>query len=323
MPQSRTSEGDRTYRRLVLACVIAVAAPFLLVGVPFGIGEHCPVVFVPWSAGEALACCGALSAACVAIYGVYCTLRDNRVAREEQIRYDREARENQLREAAAPYFSVVFLEQEGRRTWVDEMLDGTETAGVSEETDNPRAYQEVEDRCLFVTMGEGVEYHGQLGESKLELVKSTFVKEYDANGAKLCLHNLVIYVPLKMRNTGPGAASSVRVGVNRKGDERSGPCSFVLDHGEEFYLGIYVDTSQGGVFGEYEIRIAFSDCLGCQYKQTFGLNIVKAGRERNGERSRVDVAYVGSRRLLDDKERQTYLQSVASATSNEGSGERR
>lgn len=310
--------SNQTRRKLILACVIAVAAPFIFVGITFCVGERWPIIIVPWSAGDALTCSGALSAACVAIYGVYCTLWDNRIARAEQVRQDRIAQEDQLREAAAPYFSAVFLEQEAKRTLVDEMLDALKSKVIPEEPIASSDYREVERCKLFVIMGDEIRYSRRLDESQSNRVKSTLGSESGEKGVTFLLCNPVIFIPLKMLNTGPGAASSVRVGVNRDNGEDNhlfASCSFVLDHGEGFYLGIYVDTSRKKVSGNYIIEILYSDTLGYQYKQSFKLNVIDS-MESKGH-PRVDVAYVGSRELLSKCERQSYLETTLSVESNE------
>lgn len=52
-----------------------------------------------------------------------------------------------------------------------------------------------------------------------------------------------------------------------------------LDHGESFYLGIYIDTEKCSPVGNYELGIAYYDCFGYRYMQTFDL-IVE--REKDG-----------------------------------------
>lgn len=44
-----------------------------------------------------------------------------------------------------------------------------------------------------------------------------------------------------------------------------------LDHGESFYLGIYIDTEKCSPVGNYELGIAYYDCFGYRYMQTFDL----------------------------------------------------
>lgn len=109
-----------------------------------------------------------------------------------------------------------------------------------------------------------------------------------------------------MRNIGPGAASCVRVGINRLDDEWRGACSWTIDHGEDFYLGIYIDTSCENVFGQYVIGVVFSDHLGYEYRQDFDINIEPPRLLKPNDsqkRSRVSVSYKGRHTILNDDER--------------------
>lgn len=69
-----------------------------------------------------------------------------------------------------------------------------------------------------------------------------------------------------------------------------------LDHGESFYLGIYIDTEKCSPVGNYELGIAYYDCFGYRYMQTFDLIVEQ---EKDGSYvSRLD--YVSRKAMIAD-----------------------
>ena len=71
-------------------------------------------------------------------------------------------------------------------------------------------------------------------------------------------------------------------------------CSWSLDHGEDFYLLIYIDTDHN-VLGDYEVRIVFNDCLGYRYMETFSLVVE---RDASG-RANASIDYVARKTMID------------------------
>ena len=116
------------------------------------------------------------------------------------------------------------------------------------------------------------------------------------NGLELSLSNQTIYAPLRFTNTGPGCATNVRVGVYSKGEEWRGVRAMTLDHGESFYLGINIDTEKCSPVGYYELGIAYYDCFGYRYMQTFDLSVDK--EEDGSYVSKLE--YVGRKVMIAD-----------------------
>jgi len=287
---------------LAICFLAALIVPVVLDGL-FDVGEETPIFVVPWSAGDALGYCGAILAAIIAIVGVFFTLKTGEKERETQIR-----------DSVAPYFSAIFLDQENKRNpFFDFLIRGK--AGDEQRKDNESPeeqdeYREIENHTVYAILGDPIAYRRKLAKDQTEKVQSTLVEEEIARGVRASVVNPVIYIPLKMRNTGQGTASAVRVGVNRREDSWSGVCSWTIGPGDDFYIGIYADTDKVGVVGAYEVRIVFYDCLGYQYLQTFELNVSK-----ENDTPQAGMAYVGSRKVISDYERQTYLDSVDDLTS--------
>ena len=69
-----------------------------------------------------------------------------------------------------------------------------------------------------------------------------------------------------------------------------------LDHGESFYLGIYIDTENCSPAGNYGLGIAYYDCFGTRYMQTLDLIVEK--EEDGSYVSKLE--YVGRRAMIDD-----------------------
>lgn len=296
-------------RRCIAACLAIAIAPPVFTWFSFSIGKYDPFLFVPWSVGEAMSYCGAISAAAIAIVGVLYSLRENRIDKE-----------NNAREGVAPCFSPVFLTVKNRE---DPPLDFLSSCIGEKRSSAPSAptaslrYEEVEERRLYVILATGISYKNRLSSEEAKRVRCKSLLDCSANGLTFADSNPVVYVPVLMRNIGAGVASCVRVGVNRKDDEWKGACSWTIGNGEDLYLGIYIDTSDRTVFGQYVIGIIFSDCLGYDYRQDFELEIKEPRNSR--EQAQVGISLKGRRTILDDNERRSYLQSGENLITRVGS----
>lgn len=243
----------------------------------------------PWSAGDMLGYCGTMGAAFIAllgiVYGVFDAWEQQRV---------------QSRKSIAPYFSMVILAQKNRKGLssmppfgIDNTVELHTTDAGFREISNE--YCEVDERATYVIIGNKIEYKDGLNSHQWECVKSKYMRMV-VNGLELTLSNETIYAPLRFTNTGPGCATNVRVGVYPKGEEWRGIRSMTLDHGESFYLGIYIDTENCSPVGNYELGIAYYDCFGYRYMQTFDLNVEK---EENGPYVS-KLEYVGRKAMIAD-----------------------
>lgn len=247
------------------------------------------VIKTPWSAGEILGYCGTMGAAFIAllgiVYGVFDAWEQQRV---------------QSRKSIAPYFSMVILTQKNRKGLGSMLSFGEDDAAESISTDvgskgTSDEYCEVDERETYVIIGNVIEHKDGLTSQQWERVKSKQMRMF-VNGLELSLPNKTIYVPLRFTNSGPGCATNVRVGVYPKGEEWRGVRSMTLDHGESFYLGIYIDTENCSPVGNYELGIAYYDCFGYRYMQTFDLIVEQ---EKDGSYvSRLD--YVSRKATIAD-----------------------
>lgn len=270
---------------LIVIGLAAVVIPPLTLFLLYAIGRSYPLIESPWTAGEALGYCGAVDAAIVALLGLLYSICDGW-----------EQQRTQLRESAAPYFSMVALEarnkkgpfsREGVVPDVEDQQKCSESSMLG--------YCEVVNRELYAIIGDGVVYRSQLDAKQRECVESTFLRETCGEGVFAIVKNPVIYLPLRFRNVGQGCANGVRVGVNRKTEEWKGYNSGSFDHGEGFYLGVYVDTEEANAYGGYGVGIVFNDCLGYKYMQVFDLIVKK----EDSDRSSVLIEYVGRKTLID------------------------
>lgn len=160
--------------------------------------------------------------------------------------------------------------------------------------DLPSGYCEVDAREVYAIVGDDIVYRSRLTDNQRERVESTLLTEEIAEGTFAIVSNPVISIPLRFRNVGQGCTNGVRVGVNRKEDEWKCVCSWSLDHGEDFYLLIYIDTDHN-VLGDYEVRIVFNDCLGYRYMETFSLVVE---RDASG-RANASIDYVARKTMID------------------------
>ena len=269
---------------LVAICVAVVAIPPSVVFLLYSIGKSCPVIAAPWTAGEMLGYCGAVDAAVVALLGLFFSIQDGW-----------EQQRAQLRESTAPYFSMVILKAMNKKNPFSPYVstEGDEAKAVCDD-DSPSGYYEVDVREVYAIVGDDIVYRSRLSDKQRERVESTLLTEEIAEGTFAIVSNPVISIPLRFRNVGEGCANGVRVGVNRKEDEWKGVCSWSLDHGEDFYLLIYIDTDHN-VLGDYEVRIVFNDCLGYRYMEAFSLFVE---RDASG-RANASIDYVGRKTVID------------------------
>ncbi len=293
----RTDVQDRersSIRLVILASVILSAALPLVLYALYRIGEAHPVFKSPWSAGEMLGYLGAVAGAAVALMGLLYSIRDG--WRQQR---------DQTRESAAPYFSAVFLRQKNKRLHSSNAANGNGDEGVlgcdgdcHGATESFMAYCEVDERKIYAFLGEEITYGFKLSADQRDRVESSFLDIEPVKGVVFTALNPVIYVPIRFRNVGQGCANGVRVGVNRKDEDWAGVCSWSIDRGEDFYLGVYIDTDAENVLGDYEIRIVFSDCLEYEYIERFKLLVDKndQGRPRSA------VEYIGRKTVLDEGE---------------------
>ena len=227
---------------------------------------------VPWSAGEMLGYLGAIAGAVIALLGLLYGIRNG-------LRMQRD----QAKESVAPYFSAVFLRQKNKRLHSsDKGNDSSGEAALAFAkvnqgfTQASMAYCEVEDREIYAFIGEEITYCLELNFEPQKRVESTFLDIKTNKGAVFTTLNPVI-IPIRFRNVGHGCAHGVRVGVNRVDDEWAGVCSCSIDCGEDFYLGLYIDTDAKNVFGDYEVCIVFSDRLEYECIERFKLIVDKKG----------------------------------------------
>lgn len=294
---------NATLLKWLLFCILGAAIPPIVIQVLYPVDQGKPLLVTPWSAGEMLSYCGTFGAAVIAILSVYWSLRA-----------DRQAQERLIREEAAPFFAVIFLEQINKKWSLAEALSNA--SGVQNAQENIRGdattpcrveYDEVDARELYVLLDEEVSYKTKLTEEQLERVRSLDLKVATAPGAYAFVVNPVIYIPLYLKNVGKGPAIAVRIGINSKNSSWSGVKYWTLMPDDYFYLGIYADTARKTAFGEYELRLVYFDHLGYQYIQRFELNVTRQNEE---EKPSIQMAFYGPRELLSDEERERYLSNL-------------
>lgn len=300
----RDSRIPRIPDKALLACVIifGALAPLAFVGLSYGLWKGDPIIITPWTAGEALVYTGTISAAAIAVAGVFYTIKMNTKAQEQQ-----------LREAAAPYFGVVFLEQKNKRTPLLELpQEGTKDHSQSKNLE----YKEVDDRRAYAFLGDQITYQNGLTKEQQKAVSSALITEEMASGVVTHSVNPVIFIPLHLKNIGGGSATGVRVGINKPEEDWAGVCCWTIEKGEHCYLGIYIDTSIESVLGKYELRLVYSDCLGYQYMQKYAIDVVMQ-KQGSALRPAVRMEFVGSRELISCSERGKYLASLSDAIDNQ------
>ena len=295
----------------IIICLVAAVLPPIIINALYDVGDDHPLLIARWTAADSLSYFGMISAAVIAIAGVVIS---GRAAWRSQ--------ESQLRDDAAPYFAAIFLDQQNKRDALadffcsrcqDQPIDSSPAVGDGGDNTAQSTYTEVEIRTIFAIIGDAITYKKKLSDNEREHVESSYLEEEQANGGRSFVPNSVIYMPIEMKNVGKGAAVGVRVGINKLEDSWTGVSSLTLGIGESFYLGVYIDTSRPGAFGEDEMRVAFSDCLGYQYMQTFQLRVVKNTDPHGSSEElqpQVLISYLGTRRLLNANERREYLESL-------------
>lgn len=275
---------------LFITSLVIIFIPPLVIELLYSVDVSQVVIGTPWSAGEILSYCGTMGAAFIALLGIVYGIVDA---------WDQQRTQNRM--SAAPYFSMIMLKQKNR-IGLSFMLpqygsDPEETA-FSDAVPNgdSKGYCEVEERDTYVLIGNTIEYKDVLTSEQRKRVTHSYLSE-SIEGLSLATPNPTIYVPLRFKNVGPGCANNVKVGVNRKGAVLRGVRSLTLDHGESFYLGIFIDTQTDSAIGEYELGIAFYDCLGFRYMQSFELKVVKD--EDGGHVAELEC--LGRKTIIDDQ----------------------
>lgn len=302
--RKRISElsASGSIRWFLFCCGLAVVPP-LVVHWLYALGFSDPLIVSPWSAGDMLAYCGAFGGAVIAMLGVYWSLK----ASGQDL-------ERQTRDEAAPFFSVVFLEQMNKRDPVAEMFVAASRGRLPKEAVNvddasqtrTKDYEETERRSIYAIMDGDIVYRTGLTGAQQEYACSRNLKQKVAAGTTAIVPNPIIYIPIRLMNVGKGAAVGARIGVYPAGSEWAGVMYWTVGPGDYVYLGVYVDTAKEAVLGEYELGIVYYDCLGCQYIQKFDLNVVREGEDNHPA---VQMAYYGQRSLLSDEERERMLKN--------------
>lgn len=251
---------------LYLISFAVIIIPPLAIELLYSVDSTQIVIKTPWSAGEMLGYCGTMGAAFIALLGIVYGIVD---AWEQQ--------RTQSRVSAAPYLSMVLLTQKNMKGWSSLLRSSDSNQDESALVDVdpnvfPKEYCEVDERETYVIIGNEIEYKNGLTSEQKKRITCKYMYE-STEGLNLISPNPTIYMPLRFRNVGPGCANNVRVGVNPKGAVWRGVRSLTLDHGESFYLGIFIDTQTDSAIGEYEFGIAFYDCLGFRYMQSFELKV--------------------------------------------------
>lgn len=178
---------DPALRKCIVTCLAIAMTPPIFIWLSFGIGSYCPLILVPWGAGEALGYCGAISAAAIAIVGVLYSLRENR--------RDEERRE---REGAAPFFSAIFLTARNKKDLLSDCLSKSfaeQRGSVPTKSSEVPQYEEVEERRVYVIMASETSYRNRLSSEQVEKVQRRLLPVPSDNGMTLEVVNPVIYVP--------------------------------------------------------------------------------------------------------------------------------
>ena len=286
----KTFAFSKKTTNLFIASLVIIFLPPLVIAFLYSVDAQHVVIRTPWSAGEMLGYCGTMGAAFIALLGIVYGIVD---AWDQQ--------RTQSRMSAAPYFSMIMLTQKNRNGWLSmlQQCGGDSEESASSDTGSnseSKGYYEAEERDAYVIIGDGIEYKRRLTSEQWKLVTHYCLSD-PIDGLDLVSLNPTIYISLRIKNVGPGCANNVKVGVNRKGEVWRGVKSLTLDHGESFYLGIFIDTQTDSAVGEYELGIAFYDCLGFRYMQSFELKIKK---EENG-RHVAELECLGRKTMIDDQ----------------------
>lgn len=286
----KTFAFSKKTTNLFIASLVITFLPPLVIAFLYSVDAQQVVIRTPWSAGEMLGYCGTMGAAFIALLGIVYGIVD---AWDQQ--------RTQSRMSAAPYFSMIMLTQKNRKGWLSDLpqCEGDPEESASSDAGSnseSKEYYEAEERDTYVLIGNTIEYKDGLTSEQRKRVTHSYLSE-SIEGLSLATPNPTIYVPLRFKNVGPGCANNVKVGVNRKGAVWRGVRSLTLDHGESFYLGIFIDTQTDSAIGEYELGIAFYDCLGFRYMQSFELKIKK---EEYGLHV-AELECLGRKTMIDDQ----------------------
>lgn len=303
MSRRREKKGRPTLRRRVVRSVglsIAASALYaLLVHFVFEVIPDDKSVVVGWSAGDALMCGVAMISACLAIWGVYLTLDNNRVQFVENSRL-----------GVIPCISIVELVEKNKKSYFNEHR-GTKTIHEGDGESMLRSSSEDASYCIvepgqeFAILGETITYKRDLTQRQWDLAGHRDSISLVKNGFSFG-PSLVKLVPIQFINIGLGAAVNFRRGIERRHnqEERRYTQPRTLKPGDACMLGIYVDMSDESVFGEYEICLSYYDVLGNEYTQTFNFSVTMEGEESPGGSMNPSISYEYLiNRLLVDRAR--------------------
>lgn len=219
----------------------------------------------------------AFTASFVAVGGIYVTLAHASKSQQEQVRM-----------GVIPCISLTLLQRKGLRSHFTE----EESADSKiDESGYPPKYEELERDCLIVVLDNSITYRSMLtDEQKKNVIHRDSL--LPCNEGVAFFPNPVIYIPVRFRNVGAGAAISLRIGVFCIAKEDSSDKDELIsmktfDCGESFYMGIYIDTSKENIFGDYLIVIDYLDILGYRYRQYFPMEICAPDNKKAQEKGSV------------------------------------
>ena len=133
----------------------------------------------------------------------------------------------------------------------------------------------IEDIC-FVIEDDKINVQAGLSDPQKELLKGGGFKEVVNGPIMSVVESDHICLPLEMKNSGNGAATSVRIGFNRKNQAHK-----VYTAGNPYGVGENViihifseDCSKGSkVLDDYVLEVFYEDILGNSYKQEHDISI--------------------------------------------------
>lgn len=276
---------------IVIFAAIAVIYA-LLIFIMFDVVPNEASIKVSWTAGDALLCGMTVMSACAAIWGIHLTLQNSQYQFAETYRLN-----------VVPCITMTRLVQKNQRSFFNErMLYDLATCVVSENGDEDAvdsAYYVAEARDEYAILGEEIAFRRSLTEEQQSLVEHHDFEYRSGEGGHYYTVNPVRYLPLLFKSVGSGPAVNVRRGVQRlplDGEKKyTEPRTLLV--GEESFLGVYIDTSDEAVFGEYEITLSFYDIVGNQYEQKFGLSVGKDDKTDGGS-AYVSHTFVVERELV-------------------------
>lgn len=275
----------------IIAFITAAIFYAFAVFVMFDVVPDEASITVSWTAGDALVCGITAMSACAAIWGIYLTVQNSQHQFTEAYRLN-----------VVPCITMTQLVQKNRRSYFNErMMRGLvddEAPSRDDASASDNGYYVAEERDEYAILGEEIAFCRSLTEEQRSLVEHRDLERRDAVGGHYYTVNPVFYLPLLFKSVGSGPAVNIRRGIQRlplEGEKKyTEPRTLLV--GEESFLGVYIDTSNEAVFGEYEIMLSFYDIIGNRYEQRFGLEIGRDGEVGDG-RAYVAHTFVVEREL--------------------------